>query len=358
MNYYKYDQPFSLESGAVLPELTISYCTYGKLNPTKNNVIWICHALTANAEAADWWEGLVGAEKLIDPQKYFIVCANMLGSCYGTTGPTSVNPSTNKPYRQDFPLVTVRDMVKAHQLLQKHLQISRIHLILGGSMGGQQALEWGIMDTDLFDRVCVIASNAKHSAWGIAFNESQRMAIESDGTLFDETEQAGQKGLEAARAIAMLSYRHYQTYKKTQTDETDKLEDFRASSYQRYQGYKLWKRFDVFAYLTLSKAMDSHDVGRGRGGLKKALAQIKAPLLAIGIKSDILFPLEEQQFIAKQVADGQLEEVDSMYGHDGFLIENEVLTKVIRKFLEEGASQRLLVSDKLQHQLRPGMEQF
>jgi len=327
-------EPFALESGASLPELTITYTTYGRLSEQQDNVVWVCHALTANADPAEWWPGLVGEGKLFDPAKHFIVCANILGSCYGTTGPALVNPATGDPFRQNFPLVTVRDMVRAHQLLQAHLGIRRIEIAIGGSMGGQQVLEWAIMDPALIRHIVILAANARHSAWGIAFNEAQRMAIEADPTLSDGSPEAGLRGLEAARAIAMLSYRNYLTYQHSQADpENDKLDDFRASSYQRYQGLKLRKRFDVFAYLTLSKAMDSHNVGRGRPGIEAALKGIKAKTLVIGIRSDILFPVSEQAEIAKHVPQADLEVIDSLYGHDGFLIEDAQITRLVTAFL-------------------------
>ncbi|MCB0592757.1 MAG: homoserine O-acetyltransferase [Phaeodactylibacter sp.] len=327
--------PFALESGASLAELNIAYTTYGRLSPGQDNVVWVCHALTANSEAEEWWPGLVGKGKLFDPEHYYIVCANILGSCYGSTNPRSTNPATGQPYGRDFPLATIRDMVRAHQLLQAHLGVKRIRLAIGGSMGGQQALEWAVMDPGLIENICILASNAQHSPWGIAFNEAQRMAIEADPSLYDDTEEAGRRGLEAARAIAMLSYRNYRTYQLSQMEEEpDKLDDFRASSYQRYQGYKLHQRFDVLSYLALSRAMDSHNLGRGRGGQEKALGQIQANALVIGIQSDVLFPVEEQAFLANHIPRARLELIDSIYGHDGFLIESEAIGRLARPFLE------------------------
>ena len=225
----------------------------------------------------------------------------MLGSCYGATCPSSLNPQTGKAYQQDFPLITIRDIVNSHKILRNHLGIQQIDILLGGSMGGQQVLEWAIMEPTLFKNVIPIATNAKHSPWGIAFNESQRMAMEADPTLFSDAPYAGHKGLEAARAVAMISYRHYVTYDKSQQDATSKLDNYRASSYQKYQGLKLRKRFEPLAYYGLSKSMDSQDVGRNRGGLKKALKKIKAKTLVISIKTDVLFPPTEQKFIAKHI---------------------------------------------------------
>lgn len=336
MNVLKIDSPITLESGTELPEVEVAYHTYGVLNEQKDNVVWVAHALTGNSDPADWWDGLIGVEKIFNPKEHFIVCANMLGSCYGTTGPGSINPATDKPYRADFPLVTIRDMVQLHQKLAAHLGIEKIRMGIGGSMGGQQILEWAITEPERFEYICLLATNARHSPWGIAFNEAQRMAIEASLSDGDSGPEAGRKGLEAARAIAMLSYRHYKTYLNTQSEPSDdRLDEFRASSYQRYQGKKLWERFDVYAYLTLSKAMDSHNVGRGRGGLEKALALVRAKTLIIGIQSDVLFPIEEQMLLANCIPDAKIQLLDSIYGHDGFLVEFETIAAIIRHFLNE-----------------------
>jgi homoserine O-acetyltransferase len=319
---YHYKDQFQLESGRSLPELEIAYCTYGQLNAAKDNVIYVCHALTANADVADWWPKTVGKGSIFDTDRYFIVCANILGSCYGTTGPGSIDPVAKKEYEADFPHITVRDIVKVHQLLVEHLGIKSIQLLCGGSLGGQQAMEWAISDSMYIKDLFLIATNPRHSAWGIAFNEAQRMAI-----------NAGEGGLEAARAIAMLSYRNYRMYHGTQTDEEHKVDDFKAASYQRYQGEKLRKRFNKFSYFTLSKAMDSHNVGRGRVSMPKALAQITAKTLVIGISSDLLFPVEEQKYLAEHIPGSIYHEIDSPYGHDGFLIEVEQITQLLKKEL-------------------------
>lgn len=363
MKYYKHTIPFTLESGATLPELEIAYCTYGELNAAKDNVIWICHALTANADAADWWNGLVGEGKIFDPNYHFIICANIIGSCYGSTGPKSINPATGKIYGKDFPLVTVRDMVAAHQLLQQYLGIDKIKFAIGGSMGGQQVLEWAITDPGLFENICLLATNAQHSPWGIAFNEAQRMAIFADPTIYDDTPEAGQKGIEAARAIAMLSYRNYKTYKYSQSEENlEKIDDFRASSYQRYQGLKLHLRFNALSYIALSKAMDSHNVGRGRGSVEAALAQVKAKTVVISIQSDVLFPVNEQEFIQAHIPNARLEIFDSLYGHDGFLIESEAITQVLRPVLngiwKNGVSKKSNTSTPTGTLILPGTERF
>lgn len=366
MKKLKHNYPFRLESGGTLPELEIAYHTYGRLNERRDNVVWICHALTANSDAAEWWPGLVGEGKLFDPAEFFIVCANMPGSCYGSTGPRSVNPLTGGPYGPDFPLVTIRDMARALQLLQAHLGINRIKLAIGGSMGGQQVLEWAVMDPDLFDNICVPASNAAHSPWGIAFNEAQRMAIAADPSLYEDGDNAGGKGLEAARAIAMLSYRSYRSYRHTQSEDThEKFDGFRASSYQQYQGLKLRRRFDPWSYLSLSKSMDSHNLGRGRESVEAALATIRAQALIIGIESDILFPVEEQIAIADGIPCARLEIIDSLYGHDGFLIEYEKIDALVRPLLfgkgfspEKGRYRLRRGTGKTIYRALPGTESF
>jgi homoserine O-acetyltransferase/O-succinyltransferase len=333
---FKYDKQFEFESGEYLPGFILAYHTYGKLNKEKNNVIWICHALTANSDAENWWPGLIGKGKLFDPEKQFIICANIPGSCYGSTGPLSTNPHTGKPFYHAFPFLTVRDIVGTLDSLRKHLGIEEIYAVMGGSLGGQQALEWSIICPDVIKHLIMVASNAKSSPWGIAFRESQRLAIETDLTWKQATPNAGMEGMKVARSIALLSYRNYQTYQESQSEESeDIIDDFKASSYQRYQGEKLTKRnFNAYSYWLLSKTMDSHNVGRNRGGAKKALATIKSKVLSIGISSDILFPASESKFIAKHVKKGKYEEINSLYGHDGFLIEAPQLAEIIQRFLK------------------------
>ncbi|CAN5353351.1 homoserine O-acetyltransferase [soil metagenome] len=327
---------FRLESGQALLRPEVVYHTYGELNATQDNVVWICHALTANADTTDWWDGLVGEGKFIDPTKYFIVCANILGSCYGTTGPLSIDPATQEPYYHTFPLVTVRDMVEAHVLLRQHLGIARIHLAIAGSLGGHQVLEWLVREPSIFDQAAVIATSARHSPWGIAFNESQRFAIEQDPTWKESNAEAGLSGLQVARSIAMLSYRSYETYHIAQLDKPGKIDGYRASSYQRYQGEKLAKRFNTFSYWALSKAMDSHDLSRDRGGnVAEVLQSITTPLLTVSITSDLLFPPHEQEFIAKHVQNGTHNSITSIYGHDGFLLEFETLSGLVDAFVKE-----------------------
>jgi homoserine O-acetyltransferase len=331
---FRSNASFTLESGASLPFIDIAYHTYGALSPEKDNVVWVCHALTGNSDAAVWWDGLIGRGRLFDPDKFFIVCANMLGSCYGSSGPTSVNPETGAPFFRSFPRVTTRDMARAHAILRQELGIEKIFVGLGGSMGGQQLLEWAILEPLVFEHIIPMATNARHSPWGVALNESQRMALEADATFFEDRLEAGFAGLKAARSIGILSYRNYETFAATQMESTqEKTDGFRASSYQNYQGEKLARRFNAHSYWLLTKAMDSHNVGRGRGGVERALAQIKARTLSVGISSDILFPPEEQRYLAAHIPGSEYIEISSSYGHDGFLIEFSALTALIREFI-------------------------
>ncbi|RMG69984.1 MAG: homoserine O-acetyltransferase [Bacteroidetes bacterium] len=336
MQTFSYPEAFELESGAVLPGFDIAYRTYGTPTQDPDRVIWVCHALTANAEVADWWPHMVGRDLIFDPRHHFIVCANMLGSCYGSTHALSLHPETGAPWYHDFPLLTNRDIVRAFDLLRQHLGLDRIRTLIGGSLGGQQVLEWALLQPDVFAEIIPIATNARHSAWGIAFNESQRLAIQADPTWHQDRPDAGLIGLKAARSIALLSYRGYRAYTETQTDpESDRLEAFRATTYQQYQGEKLVSRFNAYAYWTLSKAMDSHHLGRGRGSVETALAQIKARTLVIGVDTDGLFPVEEQQLLARHIPRARYHEIQSPSGHDGFLIETGQISEAIRAFWSE-----------------------
>ena len=335
MEVFHYPQRFELENGFSLPGLTVAYHTYGTLNADKSNVVWICHHLTANSAVTEWWPGVVGEGFVLDPARYFIVCANILGSRYGSTGPHTINSVTGEPYYSSFPQVTIRDMVNAHILLRKHLAIPSIYLLVGGSMGGYQALEWGFMEPTVIKKLFLLATSATESAWGIATHTAQRLAIEADNTWLEPTATAGSKGLKAARAIGMLTYRNYSIMVKNQTDTNpDKLDDYKASSYINYQGDKLVKRFSAYCYWLLTKAMDSHHLARGRGGdVDKVLQQIPQPALIIGVSSDILCPTEEQRHLAQQMPGATLIEIDSTYGHDGFMVESEKIAKYLSGWL-------------------------
>lgn len=333
---FTYKGIFKLESGAVLNNLHLAYTTYGTLNAARDNVVWIFHALTANSKPHEWWPQMVGEGCIFDPSAHFIVCVNMPGSCYGSISPLDINPTTGEPYYHTFPFFTIRDMAHAYQLLQKELGITKIQIGIGGSTGGQQLLEWAVQDPDLFTYIFPIATNAVHSAWGKAFNASQRFAIEADSTWMEKRKDAGKKGLEVARSIALLSYRTDVAYNKTQAETNDELiEGFKSESYQRYQGTKLSARFNAFSYYALTKSMDSHNLGRGRGGVINALNSIKAKTLALSMEGDILFPPYEQEFLASHIPDAHVKLILSDYGHDGFLLEFDQLTQAIRSFLHQ-----------------------
>ncbi len=345
---FNYEKPFTLESGVTLPGYHLAYTTHGKLNAAKTNVVWIFHALTANSNPLEWWPGLVGDGKFFDPAKYFIICVNKPGSPYGSISPLSNNPQTNQPYYHDFPVFTIRDMIKTYQQLKDHLGINKIFIALGGSTGGMQLLEWAIEEPELFEHIVPIATNATLSPWAIAFNASQRMAIEADATWLEKRADAGQKGLAAARSIALLSYRHYNGYDITQPRDksfvslnTDTA--YAADNYQRYQGLKLINRFNAICYYRLSQSMDSHDVGKDRGGVESALKMITAKTLVIGIRSDVLYPISEQEYLQKTISGAELLSISSDFGHDGFLLEYEKIETALKKFIENRSSHHLKV---------------
>ncbi len=334
-NFYRHNEPFELECGAVLPELVIAYHTFGERRD--DNIMWVCHALTANSDVSDWWPGTVEEGRFLDPAKYFTVCANILGSPYGTTGPMSVNPSTGERWYGDFPFVTMRDMARANLLLADHLGISRVRAVVGGSIGGFQAMEMELLRPGFAERLILAVCSAKTTPWDIALNESHRMAIRADRTFGERRQDAAQKGLAAARSIALLSYRGSLAYNATQEDPDDSLkrDTYRAATYQQYQGKKFIKRFDVYSYWTITEAFDSHDVGRGRGGCEAALSTIGCPAMVIGITSDIIIPITEQNFLYRHIPGAEIRLMNSDFGHDGFLVESEKLNAIITPFIEE-----------------------
>lgn len=331
--FFHLPTPFPLESGEHLAGARVAYRTWGQLNERRDNVVWVCHALTANADVLDWWPGLFGAGCFFDPADWFIVCANVLGSCYGSTCPLDADPATGQPRCSSFPLLTVRDLAAAHEALRQELDLGQVHTLIGGSLGGQQALEWAVQRPTVFRHLVAIATCARHSAWGIAFNEAQRLAIEADATYHENRPGGGDAGLAAARAVALLSYRGYEAYNHTQTDpDPERLRDYRAASYQRYQGNKLVARFDAYSYVVLSRAMDSHNLGRHRGGVAAALGAIRARTLVLGITSDVLFPTVEQRELAAGIAGARYVELESNFGHDGFLLETSKITQALEGF--------------------------
>ncbi|OEK05987.1 homoserine O-acetyltransferase [Roseivirga misakiensis] len=335
LKYFKVPSDFTLESGTQLQEAIIAYHTFGRLNAKKDNVVWVCHALTANANPMQWWPGLIGSTNLINPDEHFIVCANVLGSCYGSTGPKNFNPETGERYLRSFPTLTIKDMVKAHGLLMNHLGIDEIFLGIGGSMGGQQVIEWAVESPDVFKHIALIASSAKSSPWGVAIRSAQRMAIEADPSFFSSSPKGGWKGLEAARAMAMTSYRTDTAFNKTQAQQATFDEISEAESYQRYQGEKLRNRFDARTYYTLSQAMDFHDISKKYKSIAEALSRVQAKALIIGIEEDLLFSKAEQSVLADGINQSELHFINSAYGHDGFLVEAKAISALLKNFLNK-----------------------
>lgn len=345
---YIYRQRFDFESGGHIDNLKIVYHISGDGQGAGqgNKVIWICHALTANSDPSEWWPELVGPGKLIDTDRYTVVCANMLCSAYGSSGPSSekdcVSGENGKDrYYFDFPKVTVRDIVKAEILLRKHLGISRIDLLVGGSIGGFQAIEWAIMEPDTVAAAAFIACGPRVTPWLTANNEAQRMAIESDASFRRaENLKGGETGLRAARAMALISYRSYEGYNLTQQEtDADTVFAGRAASYERYQGKKLSDRFDAYSYYYLTCTIDSHNVGRGRGGVAEALGGIRARTIVIGIDSDRLFPTCEQKEIANCIPGAEYHEITSRFGHDGFLLEYGQISEILGPVLNDNNNQ-------------------
>ena len=320
MNIFHPQTPFRLDSGDQLKDIKIAYNTFGEVNQDKTNVIWVFHAISANADVMEWWPGLFGAGHLFDPEKYFIICANTIGSPYGSSRPQDLS----------FPQFTVRDIVRSQLELAHHLGIDSIHTAIGGSFGGFQAMEFAYQFDGKIENLILLACSAKESAWGIAIHESQRLAMKSDPTFGEKG--GGGAGMKAARSMAMLTYRTSDAFIAQQSDEDDTTDNFKASSYIQYQGDKFVNRFDALCYYYLTKCLDTHNIGRGRGGIEQALAKINIPTLVIGIKSDTLNPVRFQKQMVEYLPDAQYEEITSDYGHDGFLIEVEKITEIINNF--------------------------
>ena len=335
--FYHHKGNLKLEIGGVLRDPVIAYHTYGSLNENRDNVLWVCHALTANSDVADWFPHTVEEGACLDPTKYFVVCANILGSPYGTISPLHENPETGEPYYTDFPKVTIRDMVHTHILLADYLGIDKVKALVGCSVGGFQAIEWAVEQPWRFERMILCATDAKATPWTIALDETQRMAITSDATYGERRPDAGMAGLAAARAIGLLSYRGPSGYNLTQQDPDEIPADAlrRAMTYQRHQGDKLCRRYNAYSYMTILDAFDTHDIGRRRGGVEKVLKNLDLPTLVVGLTTDIVFPPEDMQQLADHLPRGRYAQISSPYGHDGFLIETDQLNALFIPFIEE-----------------------
>jgi homoserine O-acetyltransferase len=357
------DRPLILDGGGRLRDVTIAYETWGTLAPDGGNAILVCHAWTGDSHvlgpsgrghvSSGWWEGVVGPGLALDSDRYFIVCANVLGGCQGTTGPASPHPDDSQPYGSRFPVVTIRDMVRVQKALMDHLGIERWLTVVGGSMGGMQALEWAVMYPSKVASIIPVCACIEATAQQIAWSAIGRRAIRLDpgwrgGDYYDAPPGEGpHRGLAIARQIAQVTFRSDEVFTDrfgrllAESDDVPlKLEQrFEVERYLDYHGEKLVHRFDANTYLLLGKAMDLHDVGRGRGGWRPALGRVKVPVLSLGVWSDILYPAYQQRQLAASIVEvgGRAEyvEVDSPHGHDAFLIDVDQVSDAIAKFLAE-----------------------
>ncbi|MEZ5322911.1 MAG: homoserine O-acetyltransferase [Microthrixaceae bacterium] len=364
-------RPFHLEGGATLPSVTVAYEAWGELDAEGANAILVCHALTGDSHAAGrageghpgegWWDGLIGPGRAIDTDRYFVVCANVLGGCQGTTGPASTDPRTGRPYGSAFPVVTIRDIVRSQALLADTLGIARWLGVVGGSMGGMQSLEWAVMFPERVGSMVSIASTAASSALQIAWSMVGRRAIEGDphfagGDYYDAAPGHGpHRGLKLAREIAQIHYRSdevfHERFGRRELDRLDRPGGFRldqrfdVEGYLDYHGDKLVRRFDANSYLRLNKAMDLHDLARGRGGVRQALARITCPSLIMSITSDMLYVPREQHLLRDTLTGlGRrcgYHEIVSPHGHDAFLIELAQIRPVIEAFLDAMHEERV-----------------
>jgi len=352
------DQKFKTESGAGLGPIDIAYETYGNLNEKRDNVILIAHHLTADAhvagkhtvddESSGWWDTLIGPNKVIDTNQYYVICINVLGSCYGTTGPASINPETGREYGTDFPVITIGDMVRLQKAFLKELEINELYAVIGGSMGGMQALKWAVEYPEFVQKVVPIGTPGRLKAQSIAYNQIGIEAIKNDPAWqnghYYNTGSQPKKGMALARKIGMITFRSPQSFQERfGREELDSKEfytldnQFEINNYLDYHGDKFIDRFDANSFIYLTKAMDLYDLGRGYESFNAALNRIKAEVLIITISSDQLFPPEETLEVVEGLNEvgGNVEYqvINSDFGHDAFLVEFDKLKPLIGKFL-------------------------
>lgn len=328
-------EPLMLESGEQLQDVQIAYRSWGDLEKANGRATLICHALTASADADNWWPGMIGPGGAFDPASEFIICSNLLGSCYGSTGPVSYTPGGTQRYRADFPRLTIRDMVNAQKMLLDALGIKTLSLVTGPSLGGMQALEWAAMYPDRVEAIAPVGVGGRHSAWCIAGSEAQRAAIFADanwqgGYYADDTAPA--QGLGAARMMAICSYRSWQSFQERFGREERSDGQFQMQSYLAYQAQQFNERFDANCYVRLTQAMNSHDLGRDRGAYFDVLESIQQPALVVSVSSDGLYPAREQDVLARHLPNSSYSVLDTDDGHDGFLIKTGPLAEMIRQF--------------------------
>jgi homoserine O-acetyltransferase len=353
--------PLRLDGGALLSPVEIAYETYGTLAPDGGNAILICHALTGDQHVASphpvtgkpgWWTRMIGPGKPVDPERHFIVCANVLGSCMGSSGPATINPATGRQWGMDFPVITIRDMVRAQAMLLDHLGVGRLKAVVGGSMGGMQALSWPATFPDRVEAVVVIASTARHSAQNIAFHEVGRQAVMADprwngGAYYDGEPPAA--GLAVARMAAHITYLSEAGLtekfgRRLQAREAKSFgfdADFQIESYLRHQGLSFVDRFDANAYLYITRAMDYFDLAEEHGGLlANAFRETKARFCLVSFDTDWLYPTRDSRVIVHALnaagAPVSFVELSSPYGHDAFLLEAPELNRVVDGFLKAG----------------------
>lgn len=356
------ERSFGLEGGGLLPVVQVAYETWGELDESGGNAILVCHALTGDSHAAGpsgrghpeagWWDNLIGPGKALDTDRYFVVCMNVLGGCQGTTGPSSVDPRTGRPYGSMFPTVTMRDMVRVQVRVADQLGVRRWLTTIGGSMGGMYALEWALMFPERVRSVIPLATTAAASSLQIAWSAVGRLALANDpnfneGDYYEAPDGKGPwMGLAVARQIAQVTYRTGEVFEERFGRELFDAENrfdlwgrFQMESYLDHHGQKLVRRFDANSYLVLNRAMDLHDVGRGRGGIASALSRLSVPVLTASITSDVLYPRYQQEQLTRLITAGGGDcrhvIVDSPQGHDGFLIEDAKLSGPIANFLAE-----------------------
>ncbi len=353
-----------LQLGDQFGPVTLAYETWGTLNAAGDNAVLITHALTGNSHAHDekrpndakaaWWNPLIGPGRPFDTSRYFVICSNILGSCYGSSGPSSLDPQTGQPYGLRFPVVTIRDMVRAQRRLVEHLGVRKIAMVAGGSMGGQQALEWAVSYPELVEKVIVVAATAALTAQAIAFSEVQRQAIMADRYWQKGNYRPGEgpdAGLVIARMLSMITYQSEESMELrfarraarqgdivSPSGYADLGKRFDVESYLYYQGNALLKRFDANSYLYISRAMDLYDVSEGYASLEAALRRVRSKALFIGIRSDFLFPVPRVRRLAEQVSavggDATYVELDSPHGHDAFLKDWEQMNDALNVMKE------------------------
>lgn len=358
--YLEVKEPLTLESGKILPEYTIAYETYGKLNEACDNALLVLHALTGDAHAAGrssesdtkfgWWNEMIGPDKAFDTNKYFVISSNMLGGCSGTTGPSSLKPNSNEPYGLDFPVITIEDAVRVQKKLTDFLGVKKI-IVAGGSMGGMQALEWSITHSDMVSAAIVIASTSKLSAQSIAFNAIGRNAILSDpnfnkGNYYGAQEQP-ERGLAIARMIGHVTYlcedamqdKFARRFQDKEKPDFDFNVDFQVESYLEYQGQSFVDRFDANSYLYITKAVDLYDTAQKFGSLEDAFEKTNAKFLVMSFTTDWLFPTSQSKEIVNALVKAHKDvsfcEIESPCGHDAFLLEFETQTKIVKSFLNK-----------------------